>query len=112
VVVPKEPDAGPPLPPATYDARQRRDPFAPLVVTEGATKGLTVASVKLTGVILGGQSPLGLVEAPDGIGYILKLGDMLGNGRVVEIGKDTISFAVAGRPGQPASTVTLRLRTD
>jgi Tfp pilus assembly protein PilP len=111
-VVPKEPDAGPPLPPVSYDAKQRRDPFAPLVVAEGATKGLTVASVKLTGVIQGRQGPLGLVEAPDGIGYVLKPGDVLGDGRVAEIGKDTISFSVAARPGQPATTVTLRLRTD
>jgi len=109
---PKEPDAGRPLPPATYDAKQRRDPFVPQVVAEGSRAGLTVAAAKLTGVIAGRQGPLGLVEAPDGIGYILKPGDALGDGRVLEIGKDSISFAVSARPGQPATTVTLRLRTD
>jgi hypothetical protein len=77
-----------------------------------ARSGLRVAAAKLTGVIAGRQGPLGLVEAPDGIGYILKPGDALGDGRVLEIGKDSISFAVSARPGQPATTVTLRLRTD
>lgn len=110
-VAPKEPDAGPPLPPIAYEGKQRRDPFAPLVVAEGA-KGLTVASAKLAGVIQGRQGVLGLVEAPDGIGYILKPGDALGDGRVVEVGKDSISFSVTGRPGQAPTTVTLRLRTD
>ena len=111
VIAPKEPDAGPPLPAMSYSGKQRRDPFAPIVVAEGA-KGLTVASAKLAGVVQGRQGRLGLVEAPDGIGYILKAGDALGDGRVVEVGQDSISFAVAARPGQPASTVTLRLRAD
>lgn len=111
ILAPKEPEAGPPLPPATYDARQRRDPFGPLVVAE-ARKGLTVASVKLAGIIEGGQGPLGLLEAPDGIGYILKPGDTLGDGRVLEIGTDSITFSVAGSPGQQPSTVTLKLKTN
>jgi hypothetical protein len=112
-IAPKEPDAGPPLPPSSYDAKQRRDPFLPLTIATGGTKGLTVSTVKLVGVILGGPgASVGLVEAPDGIGYILKVGDVLGDGRVASIGKDTISFSVPGRPGQPPSTVTLRLRTD
>ncbi len=108
---PKEPEAGLPLPPATYDAKQRRDPFAPVVLAE-ARKGLTVGSAKLAGIIEGRQGPVGLVEAPDGIGYILKVGDTLGDGRVLEIGTDSITFSVAGSPGQKPSTVTLRLKTD
>ena len=111
-LAPKEPDAGPPLPATTYEAKGRRDPFVPVVAAEGGKSGLTVASVKLTGIIAGRQGPLGLIEAPDGIGYIVKSGDVLGDGRVLEVGKDSISFAVAGRPGQPSTTVTLRLRTD
>lgn len=111
VVAPKEPDAGPPLPAMSYSAKQRRDPFAPIVAAEGA-KGMTVASAKLAGVVQGRQGRVGLVEAPDGIGYILKAGDVFGDGRVVEVSQDSISFAVAARPGQPANTVTLRLRTD
>ena len=95
----------------SYDPSGRRDPFAPLVVVEGA-RGLTVASAKLAGVIQGRQGPVGLVEAPDGIGYVLKVGDVLGDGRVAAVTPDSISFSVAARPGQSAQTVTLRLRTD
>ena len=110
-VAPKEPEAGPPLPAMSYSPKNRRDPFAPIVVATGA-QGLTVAAAKLTGVIQGRQGPVGLVEAPDGVGYILKSGDVLGDGRVTEVGQGHISFSVASRPGQSAQTVTLRLRTD
>ena len=110
-VAPRDPDAGPPLPATSYSAKQRRDPFAPIATAEGA-KGFTVAAAKLAGVIQGRQGQIGLVEAPDGIGYILKAGDVLGDGRVTEVTADSISFAVSARPGQPSATVTLRLRTE
>jgi len=109
--MPVPPEAGPPLPPIPYEAKQRRDPFSPVVVSQ-AGKGLQVGSVKLAGVIQGRQSLLALVEAPDGIGYILKPGDTLGDGRVTQITADSVSFSVAGPPGQKQSAVTLRLRTD
>ncbi len=105
------PETGPPLPPIPYEAKQRRDPFSPVVVSQGG-KGLQVGSVKLVGVIQGRQWPLALVEAPDGIGYIVKPGDTLGDGRVTQITADSVAFAVAGSPGRKSSSVTLRLRTD
>jgi hypothetical protein len=111
-VAPRPPDVGPPLAPAKYEAKERKDPFLPVTVAQGSTQGLQVASVKLAGIIDGRQGPLGLIEAPDGIGYILKPGDVLGDGRVAEISKDSLTFSVAGRPGQPPTTVTLRVRTD
>ena len=110
LVAPKEPDPGPALPPMTYEAKARRDPFAPVVIASGS-KGLTIGSAKLVGIISGPQ-PLALVETPDGIGYILKAGDTLGDGRVTEIGADSVSFAVSPKPGEKAGIVTLRLRTD
>ncbi|OGK80751.1 MAG: hypothetical protein A2X52_04515 [Candidatus Rokubacteria bacterium GWC2_70_16] len=106
-----QPEAGPPLPPIPYEVKQRRDPFSPVVVSQGG-KGLQVGSVKLVGIIQGRQSPLALVEAPDGIGYILKPSDTLGDGRVTQIGPDSVTFAVPGAPGQKPGSVTLRLRTD
>jgi hypothetical protein len=109
-MAPKDPDPGPALPPMSYEAKSRRDPFAPLVVVSGG-KGLTVGSAKLVGIISGPQ-PLALVETPEGIGYILKAGDTLGDGRVTEVGADSVSFAVAPKPGEKAGIVTLRLRTD
>lgn len=108
---PKEPGAGPPLPAKAYEAKQRRDPFAPITVAEGP-KGLTVATVKLGGVIEGRLGHMALIEAPDGIGYIVKVDDTLGDGRVAAISRDSVSFTVAARPGQKESTVTLRMRTD
>jgi Tfp pilus assembly protein PilP len=66
---------------------------------------------KLTGVI-GSRTPLALVEASDGIGYILKPGDTLGDGRVTEITQSTVTFAVAAKSGQAATTTTLRLAQD
>ncbi|HET6367021.1 MAG TPA: hypothetical protein VFG27_07335 [Pseudomonadales bacterium] len=109
-MAPKEPDPGPALPPMTYEAKARRDPFAPVVIASGS-KGLTIGSAKLVGIISGPQ-PLALVETPEGIGYILKAGDTLGDGRVTEIGADSVSFAVSPKAGEKAGIVTLRLRTD
>jgi Tfp pilus assembly protein PilP len=110
-VAPKEPDAGPTLAAIPYEAKGRRDPFAALVLAAGG-KGLTIGSAKLVGVIQGRTSPLALVETAEGIGYILKAGDTLGDGRVTEIGVDFVSFAVTPKPGEAGGSVTLRLRTD
>ena len=109
-MAPREPDPGPALAPIAYEAKSRRDPFTPLVIATGG-KGLTIGSAKLVGIIAGPQ-PLALVETPEGIGYILKSGDTLGDGRVTEIGADSVSFAVAPKPGEQGGIVTLRLRTD
>ena len=108
VAMPKEP-AVKPLEPLAYDPKGRRDPFASLATAEGA-KGLTVATVKLVGIVQGRQGRLALVEAPDGLGYILKNGDQIGDGRVVEIGRDSLTFSVTPRPGLPATPVVKRLR--
>ena len=91
----------------TYEIKGRRDPFTILDVVTGPT-GLTVATTKLTGIVRG-NSTLALVETSDGIGYILRAGDTLGDGRLVEIGADTVVFAVAAKPGAPPSRVVLKL---
>jgi Tfp pilus assembly protein PilP len=110
VALPKEPEPGPALPPLSYDAKGRRDPFVPIVLAKGKP-GLSILTFKLTGVI-GSRPPLALVEASDGIGYILKPGDTLGDGRVTEITQNAVTFAVAARAGQAATTATLRLAQD
>ena len=109
-VKPKIPEPGPPLPPLSYEARGRRDPFSPLVVTDKKA-GLEVSTVKLVGIIDGRQL-LALVEAPDGLGYIVKPGDVLGNGHVTDVTASSITFAVSGRPGQSETSLTLRLVKD
>jgi hypothetical protein len=95
----------------SYEAKGRRDPFVPLDLT-GGPKGLEVATTKLTGIVRGARTTLALVEAQDGIGYILKPGDTLGDGRLVEIGADTVVFAVEAKPGSQTNRVVLKLAVN
>jgi len=108
-VMPKE--LGPALPPLAYDAKGRRDPFVPVTLAKEKASGLSVTTVKLVGVIQG-RTLLALVEAPDGLGYILKPGDVLGDGRVTDVTQRSVTFSVAGKAGQVATTLTLRLAAD
>jgi len=108
-VAPRIPEAGPPLPPLSYEGKGRRDPFAPITPAVEKSRGIDVSTLKLAGIIEGRQ-PLALVDAPGGLGYILKPGDMLGNGRVTDIARGTVTFAVAGRAGERDASVTLRLK--
>jgi Tfp pilus assembly protein PilP len=94
-----------------YDGKGRRDPFETLEVREGSG-GLTVAATRLTGIVRSNRVALALVEAPDGIGYILKPGDTLGDGRLLEIGSDSVVFVVAPKTGAPSNRVVLRLATN
>jgi hypothetical protein len=97
--------------PPDYASKGRRDPFTSLE-GERAVGGLTVATAKLTGILRGGVSPLALVETPDGLGYILKPGDTLGDGRLVDIGRDTVVFTVVPKPGMTNDRVVLKLPGD
>ena len=108
---PLDPGAGPVLPPLAYEARNRRDPFLPIALTAEA-KGINVTVAKLVGIIQGPRGALALVEGADGVGYILKIGDALGNGRVTGITGTTVTFAVSAQPGQGPASVTLRLVLD
>ena len=94
-----------------YDPKGQRDPFETLEVREGSG-GLTVAATRLTGIVRSNRVALALVEAPDGIGYILKPGDTLGDGRLLEIGSDSVVFVVAPKTGAPSNRVVLRLATN
>jgi hypothetical protein len=96
---------------AKYDGKGRKDPFTEVQAATG-TGGLTVSSTKLTGIVRGPRSVLALLETPDGIGYILKPGDTLGDGRLMEIGADNVVFAVAPKPGTAATRVVLRLAAN
>ena len=99
------------LPAVTYEPKGNRDPFIPLETT-GGPKGLTVASTRLTGIVWDQAGALALLEGADGIGYILRPGDTLGDGRLLEIGADNAVFSVVPRPGAPPTRLTLRLKTD
>jgi hypothetical protein len=108
VVRPKEPETSKALPPIAYEPKGRRDPFTPIFLGKD-NAGLSVSSVKLAGVVGGQGGLMALVEAPDGIGYILKPGDALGDGRVTGITPTSVTFAVSARGSQGASSLTLRL---
>jgi len=108
---PLDPGAGKALPPVAYEGKNRRDPFAPVSLATEA-KGINVTAAKLVGIVQGRGATLALVEGPDGVGYILKNGDALGNGRVTAITGTTVTFAVSAQPGQGPTTVTLRLVLD
>jgi hypothetical protein len=95
----------------SYESKDRRDPFLALDVTSGP-KGLEVATTKLTGIVRGARTTLALVEAQDGVGYILKPGDTLGDGRLVEIGADAVVFTVSTRPGTQSNRVVLKLAAN
>jgi hypothetical protein len=95
-----------------YEAKGRRDPFEVLSAREGVG---TVSSAKLTGIIRRENgTALALVETPDGLGYILAPGDTLGEGRVLEIGPNSIVFSVSSSsPGGPTTNrVVLKLAGD
>jgi hypothetical protein len=96
-----------------YDPKNRRDPFQSLEVQakETASAGTLISSSKLTGIVRG-QTTFVLVETPEGVGYIMKPGDTLGDGRLVEIGQDNAVFAVASKPGSTSNRVVLTIPKD
>ena len=114
---PARPPAAPPAAPERvgqeipkYEVKGRRDPFETLEVKDGTRS--PVASAKLTGIVRSARSTLALVETPEGLGYILRPGDTLGDGRLLEIGSDSVVFQVTPRPGSPTNRVVLKLATN
>jgi Tfp pilus assembly protein PilP len=109
-VAPKMPEAGPPLPPMAYEAKGRRDPFRPVDISK-EKPSLEVSTVKLVGII-SGRRLLALVEAPNGLGYIVKPGDVLGNGHVTDVTPNSVTFAVTGSSSPRETSLTLKLTRD
>ncbi len=101
--------AGPPVP--KYEPGGRRDPFESLESRLGSDRS-SVSLAKLTGVIYSGGIALALVETSDGIGYILKPGDTLADGRLLEIGPNMVVFSIAPKPGATTNRVVLKLASD
>jgi hypothetical protein len=97
--------------PPKYDARGRRDPFESLESRLGSDRS-SVTTAKLTGVIQSGGTALALVETSDGIGYILKPGDTIADGRLLEVGVGSAVFSIAPKPGSTNNRVVLRLASD
>lgn len=71
---------------AHYDAGGRRDPFVPLTAAGRSRTGPRFESMKLTGVFLGAPgSSLVVLEDQARRGHFLRVGETLGDARLVEI---------------------------
>jgi Tfp pilus assembly protein PilP len=101
------------VPEYSYNPGGRRDPFTPLVLPQQAAekgkKGLAslqVSELKLTGIIWDKRGYVALVEAPDGLGYVLKIHDLIGNAaRLTRITTNSVTFEVKEQPYLPQSKV-------
>ncbi len=115
----------PAAPPFAYEAKGRRDPFRPLIAPRVAEPkarpktglaALEVNELKLAGILWGQREFLALVEAPNGLGYVLRVNDVVGgDARVARITPDAVTFEVKPAILMPqASTrqVELRLRKE
>ena len=95
----------------TYERKGRRDPFEPIETLTTDMTSPTLASARLKGIVRG-RVPHALVETSDGLGYILKVGDTLAEGRLIEIGVDRVVFSVLARHGSTTNRIVLRLPDD
>ena len=72
----------------------------------------SLGAAKLTGIVRSASATLALVETTEGLGYILRPGDTLGDGRLLEIGSDSVVFQMTPKPGAPSNRVVLKLATN
>ncbi len=121
------PAAAPAPPPYVYEAKDRRDPFRPLIQPKPAptrtaaatTKrktGPSVDEIKLTGIIWDRRGAYALVEATNGAGYVLRVNDTIGeDARVATITPEMVMIEVKPEvpgPGVATRKVELRLKKE
>ena len=94
----------------SYERKGRRDPFQPVEGVQAEMTAPAVASARLRGIVRGHETRA-LLETPDGLGYILKVGDTFADGRLVEIGANSVVFTVPARHGS-TNRIVLRLPDD
>ncbi len=82
---------------AHYDPAGRRDPFEPLYAAAAdPSGGPRFEALKLTGVFLGtGNNSLAVLEDPSHRGYFVRLGQQIGNARLVEMLPQAAVFEVS-----------------
>lgn len=75
-----------------YDPEGRRDPFAPIVSRASKLTGQTnlpplerypISEFKMTGILWGGFGYNAMLEGPDGKGYFVHVGSIIGPNRAV-----------------------------
>jgi Tfp pilus assembly protein PilP len=83
-----------------YDPQGRRDPFrsliGPLPKLEGnrppGVPGFLIDEMKLQGIVKTRQGLVGMVDGPDKIGHLIRVGDKVLDGEVVRITSTTVVF--------------------
>ncbi len=79
-----------------YSSLGRRDPFKPLVEVQKAQDTLLdITKAKLIGIIRDSVGYVALIEDKDGNGFILRRGDRIKRGRVVDIRGNMAVFAIS-----------------
>lgn len=74
-----------------YHAGRERDPFISLLGRERTRSDLVDLGVcRLVAIVTSGERPFCVVEDPEGISFVLHVGDPVRNGRVVTIKTDAI----------------------
>ena len=83
------------LEPAIYDGGGRRDPFDPLTLDGAVDTGPRFEALRLTGVFMGAPgNSLIVLEDPHRIGHFLRVGERIGDARLVQILPDGAVFQV------------------
>ena len=91
-----DPELAPPtMGTASYEAAGRRDPFVPLTTELAEDEGPRFDSLTLTGVFLGtpGNS-LVVLEDPANRGHFLRVGQSIGDARLIEIRPQSAVFQI------------------
>lgn len=89
--------ATPRVPPADYASDGRRDPFVPLTGTYAAEEDgePRIEQLELTGIFLGESgNSLVVLEDPTRRGHFVRVGESLGNARLLAIQPDAAIFEV------------------
>ena len=83
------------LQPAFYDGEARRDPFDPLTLAGELESGPRFETLRLTGVFLGtAGNSLIVLEDPTRRGHFLRVGERIGDSRLVQILPESAVFDV------------------
>lgn len=83
------------LAPAIYDGGARRDPFDPLTLENSPETGPRFEALRLTGVFLGSPgNSLVVLEDPTRRGHFLRVGERIGEARLVQIQPESAVFEV------------------
>jgi len=101
-----------------------RDPFQPVFDTpreEGPTvrrprppgiEGMDIQELELVGIVVMDAGNIAFFNGTDNLGYFLRVGDRVYDGKLVGIDRDKVVFEqeISGAPGRRTREVTKRLR--